>query len=276
LAAVVATVLAVGAGGLAVVSVRGDSGVHEWAIAAIVPGYVAAGYLLARHRPDVVFGWLFLLAGTLAGLAGLGAAYCGAALAKGWPAAGWAIWVTSWALPLEGLLGAVAVLYFPDGRIESRRWRQAALVAVSLVGVSTLLTMIMPGHFVLLHDTSRPVRALTNPAGVGELASLRGLQRALKETTDVSLTLVSIVIAVRFLGARGLRRRQLRWLALQQATATLYFPPLFLFAPTLFFPALVGTHLLRDGIITFTILRWRRSSVSSGWPWARRGQSCRP
>ncbi|MCA1696209.1 MAG: sensor histidine kinase, partial [Actinobacteria bacterium] len=139
---------------------------HEWAIAAIVPGYVAAGYLLARHRPDVVFGWLFLLAGTIAGLAGLGAAYCGAALARGWPAAGWAIWVTGWALPLEGLLGAVAVLYYPDGRIESRRWRQAIWVAVVLVGVSTLLTMVMPGHFILFHDTSRAVRALTNPAGL--------------------------------------------------------------------------------------------------------------
>lgn len=112
--------LAAAAGALAVVSVRGASGVHGWAIAGFVPGYVAAGYLLARHRPQVPFGWLFLSAGLVAAMGGLGAAYCGAALVEDWSGAAWGIWFTSWALPLEGMLAAVAVLYFPDGRIDSR------------------------------------------------------------------------------------------------------------------------------------------------------------
>jgi signal transduction histidine kinase len=257
----VALAIAGAAGVLAIVSVSGGSGVHEWAIAAFVPGYVAAGYLLARHRPDVPFGWLYLLAGIAAGIAGLGAAYCGAALAEGWPAAAWGVWATSWALPLEGALGATAILYFPDGRIERRAWRMAAWAPLALVGASCLLTMVVPGNFVLLHDTSPAVAALRNPAGLQAMARLVGAQKVLKLSVDVVLTLVSVVIAVRFLRAKGLRRRQLKWMALDQVAAPLVIIPIIILAPGLFFPVAVAAHLLDDGILTLTILRWRALGI---------------
>lgn len=256
-AATVALGVAGAAGVLAIVSIAGGSGVHEWAIAAFVPGYVGAGYLLARHRPDVPFGWLYLLAAFAAGMAGLGAAYCGAALAEGWPGADWGAWVTSWALPLEGALGATAILYFPDGRIQGRAWRMAAWTPFAVVAASCLLTMVVPGNLVLLHDTSPAVGALPNPAGLEAMAGLVGVQKVLKLSVDVALTLVSLVIAVRFLRAKGLRRRQLKWMALDQVAAPVVIIPIIILAPGLFFPAAVVAHLLDDGILTFTILRWR-------------------
>lgn len=252
-----ACALAGAAAVLAIVSVSGGAGVHEWAIAGFVPGYVAAGYLLARHRPDVPFGWLYLLAGVAAGVAGLGAAYCGAALAEGWPGAAWGAWLTSWTLPLEGVLGAIAIFYFPDGRIEGRAWRAAAWSPLVVVGASCLLTMVIPGQLVLVHDTSPAVSALRNPAGMHAMAGLRGVQGVLKLSVDGALTLVGVVVGVRFLRARGLRRRQLKWMALAQVAAPVYFVPIVIFAPHLFFPAAVGAHLVDDGIITFSVLRWR-------------------
>ncbi len=261
-AASAAVTLGVATAALAVVSVRGGTGVHEWQIAGFVPGYAVAGYLLARNRPDVPFGWLYLLAGIAAGLGGLGAAYGGAALAHGWPGAPWGIWVTSWTMQLEAVFGAVAVLYFPDGRINSRWWRRVARMPLIVVGASCLLTMVIPGRFVLAHDMSPAVGTLTNPAGVDSLARLGGLQHALNLTPDVVLTAVAVVIGVRFLRAHGLRRRQLRWLALEQVSAPFYFIPIVLLrSPGLLFPAAVAFHLLEDGIVTFTILRWRAVGI---------------
>lgn len=91
--AVVAFVIAVV---LAVISVRGGSHVSEWTIAGFTPGYVAGAFLLAQHRPDLPFGWVYLVAALLSAGGGVGAAYCGAALAQHWPGAAWGIWFTAW------------------------------------------------------------------------------------------------------------------------------------------------------------------------------------
>jgi two-component system NarL family sensor kinase len=257
LTAGVALALFVAALAFAVVSIRGGSHVEEWTIAGFTPGYVVAGYLLARQRPDLPFGWVYLAAALLSAGAGLGAAYCGAALAQHWPGAAWGIWFTAWAFPLEGVLAALVMLYFPAGRIRSSLWRRLTSMLVVVVGLSSLLTMIMPGLFVLIHATSPAVHALRNPAGINAVAPLRGLRDALRPVADRSLTLASIVVFVRFLRAHGALRGQLRGLALFNIGLPVVFMSIIAFAQPLFYAATLGAHLVQAGIVTFTIVRWR-------------------
>jgi len=92
----------------------------------------------------LLLGWLFLCAGGSVAIAGLGAAYAGAAAVEGWAGVDWGLWIFSWMWQPHAALISIAVLAFPDGRFEDR-WRRglACLVAAVLV-LSMVWSAIAP------------------------------------------------------------------------------------------------------------------------------------
>ena len=90
-------------------SLDGDLG--EWLVACFAPGFLVSGWWLVRRRPGLVLGWLFLCAGASVAIAGLGAAYAGAAAVEGWAGVDWGLWIFSWMWQPHAALISIAVLF---------------------------------------------------------------------------------------------------------------------------------------------------------------------
>jgi hypothetical protein len=128
------------------------------------------------------------------------------------------IWLANWAwivgyVPLVTLV----LLLFPDGRLASPGWRSVAWLALGTAMILILGYAFAPGPIV-----DYPVVA--NPLGIpGALGSI------FREMQDVGLPLLAIAAAasaaalvIRFRGASGEQRQQLRWVAVAGAAAIFF------------------------------------------------------
>ena len=123
----------------------------------------------------------------------------------------WLVWV--------GLLVIYLALFFPDGRLPSRRWRLVAWVGgvgIVLVGVSAAL---LPGPIYEFPD-------VRNPLG------LEGAKGLLDATSAVGFALFVLCVpasassmAVRFRRAGAAEREQIKWFALAMAVLAALFVP---------------------------------------------------
>jgi signal transduction histidine kinase len=214
-AAIVTGALVVVTVPVVVVDVLGGYGKQtgEFLIAGFAPGFAIAGLIVARRRPDLPVGWLYLVGGLLSALAGLGAAYTGSALAHGWVGARWGVWVTSWAWFPQTTCAAVAFLVFPDGLPMSPRARRLMIALLALTGATMVLGMVVPGGITTTPGTSDVVRHLHNPLGITFVPGLRVLRDIAEIVSGAGASVAAaVVIVVRFLRSHGERRAQLRWL----------------------------------------------------------------
>jgi hypothetical protein len=175
--------------------------------ATIVMTWAVSGTFLATRRPDNVVGWILLAAGAGMGLALLG---------QLWAYLSFAAW--NGALPLTvagGILGLLfnpalmlvmlVPLFFPDGRLMSRRWRSVA--GLLLLSAASILVgiVIRPGPV-------EGIPVLDNPFGVPALA---GLSQTLIDAGNVGSLIclpAGITAAVlRYRRGTPLERRQLKW-----------------------------------------------------------------
>jgi hypothetical protein len=228
-------------------SSRRDHGRLAWALAAVAPSLLVAGWiiggvdvdvgasglvpalglaysgvgaLIASRQPDNAMGWLFLGIGATTGLGMLAGAYAerwvagdGGSRALGEAAAvyGTLSWIPFILVPCTFVL-----LLFPDGHLVSPRWRWVAWCAgLGIAGV-VVTSALAPGR---LEDYP----TLDNPYGVDSplLGPLTGIA--------VALLLVGLVgsaasVIVRFRRAQGERRQQIKWLALAGAAAAVIVP----------------------------------------------------
>ena len=226
-------------------SSRRDHGRLAWALAAVAPSLVVAGWLIhgvdvgssglvpalglafsgvgaliATRLPDNAMGWLFLGIGATTGLSMLVGAYAerwvagdGGSRALGEAAAVYTniAWIPFILVPCTFVL-----LLFPDGRLVSRRWRWVAWCAGAGIAGVVIASAVAPGP---LDDYPH----LDNPYGsdsplVGPLTGIA-----------VTLLLVGLVgsvasVIVRFRRAQGERRQQIKWLALAGAVAAVVVP----------------------------------------------------
>ena len=109
---------------------------------AIAVCFGGCGALLAWHRPRHPVGWLLAVSGALQGATGVAATVLlGAHTADDSSTLTWvAATVFSWAWPWSMGLGFfLALLYFPDGRLPSRRWWPVA-VGIGLTGLVFVLS----------------------------------------------------------------------------------------------------------------------------------------
>jgi signal transduction histidine kinase len=170
-------------------------------------GVPILGFVIASRRPENAIGWLLLGAGFALGLAGFGNAYALHALVAdpgslpGGRVAGWIANATG-SIPV-GMLPFLFLL-FPNGRLPSPRWRPAlwfAYVEFALLLLTTVIfaTSIWARPFTM-GDRARSLDSLALTLFVVVLLML-----------PVSTFVSFVSVAVRYRGAVGDERTQLRW-----------------------------------------------------------------
>ena len=182
--------------------------VQETVVAVTFP---ALGLLILSRRPQHSIGWLFCVAGFVAGLdhfCGEYAIYTQQAEPNSLPGGEISAWIVSWLwVPFNALLVYVALL-FPDGRPPSKRWRPV----VWLVGIAVVVGVTVAA---LLPVPVCNVCSIENPLGIEGLESVSDLIDPLIEAFWYGvLGLVAVAsLYVRFRHAGGVERQQIKWLA---------------------------------------------------------------
>lgn len=178
-----------------------------------VTSAVLVGGLIASRQPRNPVGWLIL-----------GHALCFALGEFGRQYAIYGVLTNPNSLPLAGAMASPAYwawfpglmlitsflpLYFPDGRLVSRRWRLVAWLAVFVTVFSTALAVVRPG--------GDETRGIPNPLGIGGLREFHAVSGTLEVLLPVSWIFVGILavgsLVVRFLRSRGVERQQIKWVA---------------------------------------------------------------
>jgi hypothetical protein len=118
-------------------------------------------------------------------------------------------WTVTWLDPLFFCFVVFLVLFFPEGRMPSRRWRYvlAGLVIASAAMIVT--TAIKPG---IVFDPTLPVE---NPAGIERVETIRNAVSTAASLLFIVTAILACVGAVlRFRRARGVARQQFKWFGL--------------------------------------------------------------
>jgi hypothetical protein len=216
-----------------------------WALAAIAPAFLVAGWviagvdvgssglvpalglafsgvgaLIASRHPDNAVGWLFVGVGAATGLGMLAGAYAdrwvagdGGSRALGEAAAVYGS--LSW-MPFILVPCTFVLLLFPEGHLLSRRWRWVAWCAGAGIAGVFLVSVIQAGPIEDYPQIDNPFgidSPLVEPlVGIAALVLLIGMVGS------------AASVIVRFRRAQGERRQQIKWLALAGAVAALIVP----------------------------------------------------
>jgi signal transduction histidine kinase len=175
-------------------------------------GYGTVGAFLASHGRGGPLGWLMLLIALGFVLSGMTEELLTYRYvtnpAASVPFVGFAAWLTNWLFILVPAPLPLILLLFPTGRVQSPRWRWVPLTIAAMGVLGVVATILRPG----------PVEAdqawIVNPTGIAALGST---VRPIIVVTSFGilvggiLSVVSLVL--RFRGASGEERQQIRWLA---------------------------------------------------------------
>jgi signal transduction histidine kinase len=182
------------------------------------------GIVIASKRPENRIGWLFLSAGFFLGVSTIASQYAVHALVVhhgSLPGGNFCAWLNGWInlIPL-GLL-AFLFLLFPTGHLKSRRW----LPAGWFVGLSVVLLSVLTGWGATT-SWSDPYSASANSGG-GALAFFVFV------LPFFGLLLVALfAVVMRFRGAVGDERLQLKWFAAGAVLIVISFFASFLLSPS--------------------------------------------
>ena len=198
--------------GAAILDVVGDGDTVSVALFVLLGlPFAVVGALIAAHLPDLPIGWLMLGTGfsLVAARAADGVARYALARSEAPPVAGWAVSAGSLFFSAFFLLLIATLFLLPNGSLPSRRWR----VVKPLIGVllaCSILPSFAPG---VPPDWAED--GVRNPLGIGALGDVADAASVLTAALTFALVLTSIAsVAIRFRGARGVERAQLRWVAL--------------------------------------------------------------
>jgi signal transduction histidine kinase len=174
--------------------------------------FAALGALLVARRPGNAVGWIVSAAAVLIGLAPAGddyAAYAMTVLGRSDALAVLGAWVQSWYWLLLLFLVAVALpLFFPDGRLPSRRWLVPTLVTAGGTVASIALGMLTG----TLTGQDIGYR-IENPVGISGFPPVEQLPvfPALGVLLVLGLLEGVAAVVVRFRRSRGAERQQMKW-----------------------------------------------------------------
>ena len=174
---------------------------------ALLIGYATVGALIASRQPRNAVGWLLLAVALAFAVQGLGEVYVTLEDAPGREYVGW---VASWSWFVWMILAAVVLpLLFPTGRVVDPRWRPVVFLGVAALVLSIVGAAFKPGDL----DLSAPVQNPFGATGVWEdVAAAAATLGDVFVATAFFLAGASLV--VRFRGARGKERDQLKWFVL--------------------------------------------------------------
>jgi signal transduction histidine kinase len=210
------------------------------------------GWLIARRRPDLPFGWLAFVAAAGHALSALGLQLAVAQVLGGHELKGasWGLWLTAWGPAAELPVLAVIYVLFPDGRRAAGRLGRLSMVGVTIVSVGLVLSALE--SFRSVYDIKGgPFGHVRNPLTGADGA---GLPPGVPFIA-VGMLAVSVTVLVRWRTGNGRERIVLRGLALLAAAAP------FVVAAVLVLPAKYGFAVgeietfLEIAVITATVLR---------------------
>jgi signal transduction histidine kinase len=207
-------------------------GITDWWVMGSVgsTAYGLAGVRLTVMRPRLSIGWVLLLVGVLQGVCLVTAEYGVLAVDRSLPAAGLALWVTTWTwAPSLVVLGAVLPLLVPDGRLPTRTFRPALALSALAVVVTVVQWALSP------YDGWAPALAtlgVRNPVAVGWVTG--PVASAVVVVTLVPAVGFAIAgLAVRWRRAHGEDRQQLKWILFGVALSLVLFALGFALGPLL-------------------------------------------
>jgi hypothetical protein len=161
-------------------------------------------------------------------------------------------WLLSWLrVPGVMLLLSFVPLYFPDGRLVSRRWRWVVRLALFFSVTGAIYSALRPGEI--------QNEGIVNPLGIEALRPVLGLLDTLTFALYFPLLFASAAsLVVRFSRSGSVERQQIKWLALAALAIPVWFltnapiqavaPGLFLVIDSLVFatvPVAAGIAILR-------------------------------
>ena len=177
------------------------------------------GALVASRRPENVVGWL-AIAGSLSwALLEFTRQYAiyGLLTEPGsLPLARAVAWPTNWLASLGLMLAFCFVpLYFPDGRLPSRRWRPAAVFDIFVCAAL--------GLYLALAPVDMEIPGVPNPLGIEGLQPFVGAFGVIAPVLWLGTSTISVASQVpRFRRSRGAERQQVKWFAYAAALAVFF------------------------------------------------------
>ena len=183
---------------------------HQGLVPFVTLAYALLGGMVASRQPRVIVGWLYLATAILYALNAVAVGYTvyRVLVPASWqPWSDILAWLNRWVwIPAQVLPLVFALLFFPDGRLPSPRWRLLAIIAGFGLAATTLSVALHPGPI-----TSWNIPG-ANPFGVP----------AARAWLEPLLTIGSVLLALSALGAfvalglrlrraRGIGRAQLKW-----------------------------------------------------------------
>lgn len=171
------------------------------------------GGLVASRRPANPVGWFFLGSGGCLAITVVAAGYATYGLAGAKAMA----WLQSWLwVPGVMLLLCFLPLYFPNGRLVSRRWRWVVRLALFSCVTGAALSALSPGQI--------PNAGVVNPLGIEALRPVFDLLGPVYLALGFFLFFASAVsLVLRFRRSGSLERQQIKWLAFAALAVPVWF-----------------------------------------------------
>ena len=177
----------------------------------------AAGVLILSHHPRHSIGWLLVVQGLIAALAGdLAQGWGLRAAERGWPLGPPAEFVATASWLCTAPLGVAVLLLFPTGHLLSRRW--SLVIALSVIGVLAgepgwVFNPEAGSEYVSGHNPYAVDWLPTNAMFIGGFA-----------VVGMSLLAAMVSVVVRFRASSGVERLQLKWFVLASGILAIGLP----------------------------------------------------
>ncbi len=184
---------------------------HQAITPLLTIAFSMVGALIASRVPRNPIGWIFLAVGIIYALNGLGSIIMihGSTIFGNSTSLGYQLadWLTNWLwMPAVFLPTTIVLLYFPDGRLPSPRWRFVSLSAVLGIVIIVMVAMLHPGPMEQLDLRQNPFGIPAIAPYLDGLINLGYLLLAIGFFGAVAATVV------RFRRSRGIEREQMKWL----------------------------------------------------------------
>ena len=187
----------------------------DGAVVVLVISFSVVGALIVSHRPENTIGWIFCAAALFQALSEVGLEYATYALVTrpgSLPFGAWMSWLAEWVwAPGLGLILVFLPLLFPNGRPPSRRWRPVAWLGGLSIGLISVPVAVL--------TLSENGKALLSGGGEAEegLGRLVWIVEAGFPLMLLAGLLAVVSLFMRFRGASGDERQQIKWFAFAAA-----------------------------------------------------------
>jgi hypothetical protein len=184
-----------------------------------VLAFPVVGALISSRRPRNPIGWICLANGLLWAFLGMIENYGIYGLARPgsvpFPVAFYALGQWLW-VPTVGLLAIYLVLLFPDGRLPSRSWRPLAWLSGVVIVLLSVAEGLSPGPIADLGG-------VLNPYGLEEQPWVADAANAILVVFLLCILASVLSLVLRYRGALGMRRQQIKWIAFAASVVGLGF-----------------------------------------------------